>query len=346
LKLASQCKLSFPENRQTLTAKKRPQCQNLSLLEIVSAYSQSYLVENSTLIRADFFTELASLSRERDLALRMKEPPSLSPLYSWSVYCNNCDKPMANEHYHCSICDDGDYDLCSTCVDAGNHCPGERHWLIKRFVQNGKVINSTTEKIAPKPKMEVEAVPSPKLAFEIEPEIPGAFTEEKKIVPQVEEPTRTCNACVKGQSRTARAHGYAANRHSVFPEREFVTCADCEDYDLCLPCHLAEKHGHHPGHTFQPATTETSLNAIGEILCKAGRNVRHNAICDGCDKVCENSHSNRPTIIHCCLTESNIDPVHLRRASQMPQLSRLGLLLQVHSERKVHSPSAQVRANL
>ena len=63
-----------------------------------------------------------------------------------------------------------------------------------------------------------------------------------------------------------------------------MTCRDCEDYDLCLPCHQGNSHGHHPGHTFKPAVAGTALSPATEALCAAGRNVRHAAICDGCDK--------------------------------------------------------------
>jgi len=102
---------------------------------------------------------------------------------------------MANEHYHCNVCDDGDYDLCDHCVNAGVHCPGESHWLIKRFVKNGQVINSTTETLVPSTKV----VPQP-----YQPDMPGAFTEEKRLDDEPEEddlePSRTCNSCVKGKS--------------------------------------------------------------------------------------------------------------------------------------------------
>ena len=70
----------------------------------------------------------------------------------------------------------------------------------------------------------------------------------------------------------------------VLSEKEFVTCTVCEDYDLCLQCNAANKHGHHPGHAFEAATSETSLSALGNALCNPGRNARHNAVCDGCDK--------------------------------------------------------------
>lgn len=71
----------------------------------------------------------------------------------------------------------------------------------------------------------------------------------------------------------------------VFKEENFVTCTICEDYDLCIPCHVGMKHGHHPSHALAPASKETALDALATNLCGPGRNMRHFAICDGCDKV-------------------------------------------------------------
>lgn len=70
----------------------------------------------------------------------------------------------------------------------------------------------------------------------------------------------------------------------VLPENDFVTCTVCEDYDLCLECHTINKHGHHPGHPFKGVTSETPLCALSNALCNPGRNARHSAVCDGCDK--------------------------------------------------------------
>lgn len=144
----------------------------------------------STLTRdVGFFSGFAAASRNADLAFR----PKIETLQtSWVVYCNNCNLPMEEEHYHCSICDHGDYDLCPSCVDSGIHCPGSGHWMVKRFVKNGTVVNSTTERVAPKPKPQPVA----------EQEMPGAFTEEKQPVVELapeHEPTRTCNCCVQGK---------------------------------------------------------------------------------------------------------------------------------------------------
>ncbi|KAJ4362040.1 hypothetical protein N0V83_010982 [Neocucurbitaria cava] len=201
---------------------------------------------------ADFFTSFVATNHNSGLAFR---PKPNNVCTSWVVYCNNCNQPMEDEHFHCSVCDGGDYDLCPACVDSGIHCPGTGHWMVKRFVKNGCVVNSTTQRIPPKVKAEEHH------------EVPGAFTDEKQPVAIEEEPTRTCNCCVK-----------------ILPEKEFVTCVSCDDYDLCLECHVSNKHGHHPAHVFKAATAETVLPTLADFLCNSGRNVRHSAVCDGCDK--------------------------------------------------------------
>ncbi|KAL2358321.1 hypothetical protein BJ546DRAFT_959370 [Cryomyces antarcticus] len=208
--------------------------------------------------------ELANDGCQRDLvrglAFRMRDYP---PPYdnSWKVFCNACDAPMANVHFHCSTCDNGDYDLCQSCVDDGKTCPGEDHWLIKRFIQNGKVVSSSTDRIASKTKQQAKQ--------DMEKEMPGAFTQETKVeVEEDDQLTRTCNSCIK-----------------ELPESNFITCSSCEDYDLCVPCHIGTKHGHHPGHTFIKATEKTDVRGqLAEFLMAPGRNVRHAAICDGCNK--------------------------------------------------------------
>ncbi|KAI9824638.1 MAG: hypothetical protein M1819_000839 [Sarea resinae] len=201
--------------------------------------------------RLDAASGLTSLSNERGDAPHATEPPaSLSS--TWSVYCNHCDKPMTGAHFHCSICDDGDFDLCQSCVEGGVLCGGESHWLIKRLIRNGQLINSTTETIAPKKNAKSE----------VEKEMPGAFSTE-----EVEEKTRICNCCV-----------------GSYPEAFFVTCTTCDDYDLCVPCHVGMKHGHHPSHAFVQACNDAYLGPHATALCNPGRNTRHNAICDGCDK--------------------------------------------------------------
>ncbi|KAF2125744.1 hypothetical protein P153DRAFT_434186 [Dothidotthia symphoricarpi CBS 119687] len=242
-----------------------PKCESASPISPPQPETCSKKLPRSFTARQSFFNDLANASQldvdlafhksaqnDMDLAFR----PKPSACSSWVVYCNNCNHPMEDEHFHCGICDSGDYDLCPACVDLGIHCPGAGHWMVKRFVRDGCVINSTTQRMATKTKTE-----------EVK-EVPGAFTDEKESVTyEDEEPSRTCNCCVK-----------------ILPEKEFVTCTFCDDYDLCLDCHISNKHGHHPGHAFKAAAPEAKLPTLANVLCNTGRNIRHNAVCDGCDK--------------------------------------------------------------
>lgn len=138
--------------------------------------------------RSDFVDKLVAMSQARAMGLRSQEVPDQAPSTFWQVFCNSCDKGLSDAHYHCGICDNGDYDLCEACVDNGKLCPGEGHWLIKRFVKDGKVVNSTTEKVAPTARGTTTKVP----------EVPGAFKSELFSQAPASTATRTCNNCVRG----------------------------------------------------------------------------------------------------------------------------------------------------
>ncbi|KAH0542040.1 hypothetical protein FGG08_003504 [Glutinoglossum americanum] len=205
--------------------------------------------------REGLFAQLQKVSEARQMAIRTKigalpvEAASTQPnpppkTYSGPYMCGFTDP----NGYSQSYCDGGDFDLCQKCVDRGVHCGSEDHWLIKRIMSDGKVVISTTEKVAPK-SMKAED---------------GGNTQEKD---SEEERTRTCNSCIE-----------------VFPDSNFVTCNVCDDYDLCIPCHVSMKHGHHPRHDFKPATDDVKLDGLSKALLSPGRNLHHYAICDGCDK--------------------------------------------------------------
>ncbi|OQE37428.1 hypothetical protein PENCOP_c010G04081 [Penicillium coprophilum] len=207
------------------------------------------------------------------------------------IDCNNCGRSIANAHYHCSICENGDYDLCLQCVGAGASCRGEGHWLIKRTVKDGVVTNSTTETIAPRDQSALEFKPI--LPTQIQREVitkpvvhvPELVTESIPVsiaesIPEPVAPSACLGAAVQGDDKPM-CNGCCREAD----ESNLVRCNDCEDFDLCLRCLLRNKHGHHPGHTFHLGSDRNfCLKNLITSRCLPGRQFRHAAVCDGCDK--------------------------------------------------------------
>lgn len=190
----------------------------------------------------------------------------------FTVCCNKCDKAVPNAHFHCSKCDDGDFDLCQECVNSGVTCNDETHWLIKRTIQDGEIKQSTTAILSPKKGSAAVPAPMPIVAAPslIDLPIRPLVTATCRAGPAPTWTTaynaRTCNSCVR-----------------EFPEQNFLHCNTCDDFDLCKVCFVADQHGHHPSHTFGAAIKGTVFEQAVSNRLAAGRNVLHNAICDGCE---------------------------------------------------------------
>ena len=148
--------------------------------------------------RERFYADLANLSKYGRTTESLTGQDFHVPSAAFTVCCNKCHATIPNAHWHCSICDDGDFDLCRECATNGNHCGVEGHYMIKRSIENGKVISSTTE-----------TVPR-KLNVEAKKEVPGAYTEEVKEapLPRTSQMCRTCNSCVNGEPFPSRVSSW------------------------------------------------------------------------------------------------------------------------------------------
>ena len=209
-----------------------------------------------------------------------------SPTGHFFINCDNCQRSIPDEHYHCSICKNGDYDLCMNCVQSGISCPVKDHWLIKRFVKNGVVTNSITENHTPRrlqvkkeeEEKETPKTPSPRKPFSV-----WAPASSPKL-------QDVCNGCYTGKRCAVHAYKCLALTDMFLVDLSHcagvVTCQDCwRRYNLCSLCLLKNKHGHHPGHTFQPVRGSSDFENLVSALCKPGRRHMHEALCDGCDQV-------------------------------------------------------------
>lgn len=139
------------------------------------------------------FSELLEIIKSKSDPT-VDEPRKLVP-GQFAVYCNNCDGMLDSKHYHCGVCDQGDFDLCPECVENGVHCDSQEHWLIKRDIVDGKVVNSDTSRIHPS-----RILPSVV-------KTQSALPKEGVLIQGLDEPAppqltlRTCNACVEGTSQ-------------------------------------------------------------------------------------------------------------------------------------------------
>lgn len=110
---------------------------------------------------------------------------------TWAVYCNTCDKSLTDTHYHCALCDGGNYDLCETCVGAGIHCPGENHWLIRRYFKDYVLVASETDRVGYK---------NPSDSASVQPTAPTLPSDAKVSMKTKQDmPSRTCNCCVRSE---------------------------------------------------------------------------------------------------------------------------------------------------
>ncbi|KAJ5767962.1 Zinc finger ZZ-type [Penicillium manginii] len=171
------------------------------------------------------------------------------------------------------------------CVDAGASCRGEGHWLIKRVVDGGLVTNSTTEKIPPRQQSAqgVKSVaPVAPLPSKLVPEMAGPpIPIVTAPAPIVASPNTTRSDLAAASEERPICNGCCRENDDI----NLVRCMDCEDYDLCLRCLLGNKHGHHPAHTFAPGIDRNyTLKNMIIARCLPGRQFKHAAICDGCDK--------------------------------------------------------------
>ena len=68
--------------------------------------------------------------------------------------CDRCAKHVVDEeeHFCCRICKNVDYCLCLPCTGTGARCPGSDsgHWMIKRSFEDGNLVDSITERLAPR----------------------------------------------------------------------------------------------------------------------------------------------------------------------------------------------------
>ena len=59
--------------------------------------------------------------------------------------CVQCNRRIKGIHYHCSVCNEGEFDLCEFCMAYGGHCRYQDHWMVKCSIKEDKLTTSITE---------------------------------------------------------------------------------------------------------------------------------------------------------------------------------------------------------
>ncbi|CAK7225995.1 hypothetical protein SEUCBS140593_006092 [Sporothrix eucalyptigena] len=221
---------------------------------------------------------------------KTSEKPKLVKLTSdtpaFTVCCNKCQRRLPNAHYHCDNCEGGDFDLCESCLTRGVKCFDPDHWLVRRWVQDGELVRSVTQRIQPgrkflEAKAAIEAAAAEKAPEKIVVKPAKKNVEKPKLdftVPGLTMPLFASRAAAHQQIRTCN------NCIRELPEYEFLHCSECFDFDLCKACFVKNDHGHHPRHSFQPAVKGTDFSWNVTRRLSAGRGYQHHAVCDGCER--------------------------------------------------------------
>ncbi|KAK9459366.1 uncharacterized protein V1516DRAFT_512607 [Lipomyces oligophaga] len=176
------------------------------------------------------------------------------------VRCDKCMTLVSNgSFYHCKICQEGDFDLCETCVEKGFHCNNDSHYLVQMSVSKPilSVANTIYERVSSQYH---------------------DFARSRKPACQ-----RSASCKMNASKCPSSSDCCSQNTHSAIcdacdkPIRSGsrFRCLDCPDYDLCSSCYAAV-HTVHPTHGFVQIN-----NPQHYIRSTAKKAMHYGVLCDG-----------------------------------------------------------------
>lgn len=80
-------------------------------------------------------------------------------LPSSHVQCDRCGKVIPNTYYHCSKCDNANFDMCSSCADLGISCYGITHSMTLQTNTNDYLITAALSDASPDGTTTIDAPP-------------------------------------------------------------------------------------------------------------------------------------------------------------------------------------------
>jgi serine/threonine protein kinase len=59
------------------------------------------------------------------------------------IFCDVCQKKILDIdlHFHCTICQNGNFGICEDCIAKGDHCKDKTHSLVKRVIKDGEIVS-------------------------------------------------------------------------------------------------------------------------------------------------------------------------------------------------------------
>lgn len=133
-------------------------------------------------------SNMENIKRDYIILLSSKESINLSVIrLLFTICCNYYNDAISNTHYYYSICNNANFNIYADFVEKRTLYNTPTHWLIKQFLDNEKVTNSTTKIITLKNiKSESKiSLANKNINIEFKKEIPNAFTFENKAIIKV-----------------------------------------------------------------------------------------------------------------------------------------------------------------
>lgn len=88
-----------------------------------------------------------------EIAEEANSPPIHSDTID--IICDICQVGRLSRFYHCSVCDDGNYDICERCFEKGGWCSSQEHSMVEHVADGEPVFNKVHHWKAPPSNPEV-----------------------------------------------------------------------------------------------------------------------------------------------------------------------------------------------
>ncbi|KAK9484268.1 hypothetical protein V1527DRAFT_470493 [Lipomyces starkeyi] len=194
---------------------------------------------------------------EQSESIKPERPSVMSrcPVAEYTVRCDICHRDITTPTYfHCKDCQSGDFDICSSCVKAGNHCLDESHHLEAFSIFKGVTVPVEATDVI----HESTAAASTPMEFPHHRGRHDRMHSRGHFHPHPHSHSHshmraTGGGCARKCTRAVDAAN--VNHHAFCDSCDTqikgirYKCTNCPDFDYCGSC-FKEAASTHPGHSF------------------------------------------------------------------------------------------------